>query len=38
MKQILVIGGTYFTGRVYSILTSRGEAQRDDLHLHLVIS
>ena len=36
MKQILVIGGTYFAGRVYSILTSRGEAQRDDLHLHLV--
>ena len=36
MKQILVIGGTYFAGRVYSILTSRGEAQRDDLYLHLV--
>ncbi|MCQ2452158.1 MAG: NAD-dependent epimerase/dehydratase family protein [Oscillospiraceae bacterium] len=36
MKQILVIGGTYFAGRVHSILTSRGEAQRTDLHLHLV--
>lgn len=35
-KQVLVIGGTYFAGRVFSILSSRGEAGRDDLHLHLV--
>ena len=36
MKNVLVIGGTYFAGRVHAILTSRGQAQRDDLHLHLV--
>lgn len=35
-KQILVIGGTYFAGRVFSILTSRGDSGRDDLHLHIV--
>ena len=31
-KQVLVIGGSYFTGRVFSILTSRGE----DVYLHVV--
>ena len=36
MKNVLVIGGTYFAGRVHAILTSRGEAGRSDLHLHLV--
>ena len=35
-KQVLVIGGTYFAGRVFSILTSRGDSGRDDLHLHIV--
>ena len=35
-KQILVIGGTYFAGRVFSILTSRGDSGRDDLDLHVV--
>ena len=32
MKKILVIGGSYFTGRVFSILCSR----RDDMELHVV--
>ena len=31
-KQVLVIGGSYFAGRVFSILTSRG----DDIYLHVV--
>lgn len=31
-KQVLVIGGSYFIGRVFSILTSRG----DDVYLHVV--
>lgn len=35
-KQVLVIGGSYFAGRVFSILTSRGDSGRDDLHLHIV--
>ncbi len=35
-KQVLVIGGTYFAGRVFSILTSRGDSGRDDLYLHIV--
>mgnify|MGYP005806363985 CR=1 FL=1 len=32
MKQVLVIGGTYFAGRVFSILTSR----ENKVHLHVV--
>ncbi len=31
-KQVMVIGGSYFAGRVFSILSSRGE----DFHLHVV--
>jgi len=31
-KQILVIGGSYFAGRVFSILSSKSE----DFHLHVV--
>jgi len=36
MKNVLIIGGSYFVGRVHAILTSRGEAGRNDLHLHIV--
>lgn len=36
MKNVLIIGGTYFTGRVHAILTCKGQSVRNDLHLHLV--
>lgn len=36
MKQVLVIGGSYFTGRVHAILTSKGDSGDGDIHLHVV--
>lgn len=36
MKQVLVIGGSYFTGRVHAILTSKGQSGDGDIHLHVV--
>ena len=36
MKQVLVIGGSYFTGRVHAILTSKGDSGDGDIHLHIV--
>lgn len=35
-KQVLVIGGSYFAGRVHAILTSRGDSGDGDIHLHVV--
>lgn len=36
MKNILILGGSYFVGRVYSILTCKGQSVRSDLYLNVV--
>jgi len=36
MKQVLVIGGSYFAGRVHAILTSKGDSGDGDIYLHVV--
>ena len=36
MKQVLVIGGSYFAGRVHAILTSKGDSGDGNIHLHVV--